>query len=154
MLVYPLLMYSITLWGLTCKSHLDKIKIMQKRILRSIYGAKCAYTYSIYRTWLTKIKRYLQIWNIKIYVILLEWNYSSHASAKSKTCFYTAFTIIFTRQAKKIRFPRHRLRSTSSSVSVTGPEVWNTLSDSIEALPCILQLSLTLRNWLLSLYDA
>ncbi len=32
-----------------------------------------------------------------------------------------------TRQAKTIRLLRHRLRSTSSSVSVKGPEVWNTL---------------------------
>ncbi len=51
-----------------------------------------------------------------------------------------------TRQAKTIRIPRHRLRSTSSSVSVKGAEVRNTILNSIKALPCIKQFSLALRN--------
>ena len=60
-LVYPHLMYGITLWGSTYKLHLDKIKIMQKRIVRSIYGAEYnAHTHTLF-TELIKIRRHLQI---------------------------------------------------------------------------------------------
>ena len=68
---------------------------------------------------------------IVVWMKLLLWrfNYIQKYASNVHNC--------STRQAKAIRIPRHRLRSTSSSVLAKGPEIYNTILDSIKALPCI-----------------
>jgi hypothetical protein len=38
-LIYPYLTYGITAWGQACKTHLDKILILQKRVIRMMFFA-------------------------------------------------------------------------------------------------------------------
>ena len=48
-MVYPYLIYGITQWGTTFRTHFNKLNIMQKKIMRAIVGAKYnAYTSDIF----------------------------------------------------------------------------------------------------------
>ena len=38
-LIYPILSYGIVAWGQACKTYLDKILILQKRVIRMIFFA-------------------------------------------------------------------------------------------------------------------
>ena len=50
-LVYPDLLYGITLWGATYHTYLSKLVIMQKKIIRIITGAKYdAHTKPLFKT--------------------------------------------------------------------------------------------------------
>ncbi len=139
-------MYGITLRGSTYNSHREKIKIMQKRIVRSIYGAEyVAHTHILFtELGLLKLEdiykyetsKFMYCYLDEITPLPLQLNLK-HASSVDNYA---------TRQAKTTRLLRHWLKSTPSSVLVKGMEVRNT--------PLYITIFTTLTNWLLSLYDA
>ncbi len=115
---------------------------MQKRIpvVISIYGAEYnLHTHnSIYRMYyqcsFIEIRRYLQIWNIKIYVLLFEYCYLNENTPLMLQLnlpvkhTYFEWSQLFYSTSQNNKTSRTTLRSTYSSVLVIGAEVWNSLS--------------------------
>ncbi len=107
-------MYGITLWGSAYKIHLDKIKIVQKRVVRSIYDAEYnEYTHTLFTElgllklediYKYEISKFMYYYLNKTTPLTFQLNIKYGSNVHSYS----------TRQAKALRIPRHRLRSTSS----------------------------------------
>ena len=132
-LVYPYLTYGINLWGAACDTHLNKLIIMQKKLVRSIAFAKYdAHTEPLFKK-LGLLKLH-DIYRVQISKFTL-----SHINGTLPLALNNIFTMSNethdhrTRHSVSLKFqiPKVRTSTASRSIAKMGPEVWNKLSPSL-----------------------
>lgn len=131
-LVYPHLTYGITLWGSTYNVHINKLRVMQNKIIRAMLNAnftdpsKPLYAKlqilrldDVYKLELGKyMYQYINNNLPQPLLNMFEWTKDIHSYQ--------------TRQQTYLRPFKHRLNVTKQSLLCKGPEVWNTLPEDIK----------------------
>jgi len=132
-LVYPYLLYGITLWGNTYRIHLQKLIIAQKKIIRLIMGAN----YNANTEPLFKSLGILKLPDIyKLQIIKFVTSYLSHKLPPTLMNMFTLLNINnprATRQrvAYRLRMPKTRTIVATRSINNMGPKVWNTVNSNL-----------------------
>jgi len=136
-IVYPYLIYGITLWGSTFESQLTKIKVMQKKIVRAIYGAPYnAHTEPIFKQ--LKIIKFEDLYKLQVAKFTYDFirrklptplmniysrreEHEQHHNTRRNTT-YTLQTYII------------RTTLASHNIAHTGPNIWNKISTKLYVL--------------------
>jgi len=126
-LVYPHIIYGITLWGNTYNVHLNKIIILQKKIVRVITNSE----YNTHSEPLFKMLQILKITDIyQLQVVKFVFSYINHCLP---ILLMDTFTTIgnpelhYTRQVKafKLKLPKARTTVSTRCITNMGPKIWN-----------------------------
>ena len=151
-MVYPYLSYCVTIWGYTYKKYINKLYIIQKKILRLI-------TFSEYRAHSKPLFLELKLLNIyqiytyftcifvfKYYQILLPDIFKNVFEINANVHNYN------TRNSQNLRSQFVETKICSFSVSVQGPSQWNKLNDHLKQLKTLPQFKKQLRKYLLDTF--
>jgi hypothetical protein len=132
-MVYPYLNYGITQWGATFKAHINKLNIMQKKIIRAIAGAKYnAHTNGIYHK--LGILKLEDIYKLNVGKYMLSYMKDELPSpilnmyilAKNDETYQTRQNANF-----KIKPQSRRTVLASQSIEHVGPQIWNSIPNNI-----------------------
>ena len=150
-LVYPYLYYGNIIWGSTYASNLNRLKVLQKRIVRIItnssYDAHTAplfYSYSL-----------LNLDNIHFLQVGI-FMFSVNTKTISKTfqdmfCKNSEIHYYPTRQASDYRIQFCRTNIKKFSISTHGPQIWNSLPNELKSKSTIHSFKRHPRLYLLSI---
>jgi hypothetical protein len=131
-LVYPHLTYGIMLWGSTTKSHIHKVFVMQKNLIRVISNSDYnAHTDPIFVE--LQVMKMSDIYALEIAKFM--YNYANgNLAAPLLNIFIKTQNIhdYNTRQCVHLRPKINRLNTTLNSFLYKGPTVWNTLPTYIK----------------------
>ena len=151
-LAYPHLLYGIILWGGVPKSKLNRIFLIQKKIIRSM-------TNSDYLAHTNPLFSELQIYKLDdiYYTEIAKFMFRSDKCLLPEPLsnIYTETTNIHsynTRQISHIRPPAILKRLTQLSMLSSGPNIWNGIQFSIKQKPHIKAFSAALRLCILQGY--
>ena len=124
-LVYPNLIYCLSLWGATSKSHLNKVFLAQKKIIRLIGGLSLReHTGPVFVE-----NKLLSFENASVYICLLfvykmlffhndlTW-FSFYANPSYNTRYSTL---------RNLRVPYIRTSHSRQSIDYLGPVLWNSM---------------------------
>jgi len=126
-LVYPHIIYGITLWGHTYQVHLSKIIILQKKIVRVISNSEYnAHTEPLFKT--LQIIRIADIY--KLQVVKFVFSFINHCLPISLMDLFTTIgnpEFHYTRQVKtyRLKLPKARTTASTRSIANMGPKIWN-----------------------------
>jgi hypothetical protein len=131
-LVYPHLLYGIVLWGNTYNIYLNKLIVLQKKIIRTITGSLFnAHTESLFKS-----LHILKITDIyKLQVAKYVHGYVTNSLPFSLMDIFTPLNLCGhnTRQseARKLRFPKTRTIVATRSLVNMGPKIWNSIKSEL-----------------------
>ena len=150
-LVYPYLYYGNIIWGCTYGTNLEKLKVLQKRIIRIITKSKFdAHTEPIF-----KQNKLLDINNIfKLQAGLFMFSLHNRVLSKQfQSLFQTNSSIhsYQTRQAKHYRIPYIRTNIRKFTIVYHGPKFWNSLPIQLKQNSSHNSFKINLKKHLLSL---
>lgn len=149
-LILPYLSYCITVWGHTHKTYIDKLHVMQKRIIRVItFSERLAHTKPLYDK--------LKIMNIdNIYTYFTCMFVYKYYNQKLPNIFHDFFTISSsihshnTRNSDNLRSHLCVNKITTFHVKHQGPILWNKLPTNIKNTKSIAMFKSYLRKFLIS----
>ena len=116
-------MYCITVWGNTYKKYLNKLQLVQKKIIRIItYSEFSAHTAPL----LDKLN-ILNIYQLIEYFVGIFVYKSLHRTLSNSLCnlFIRNFN---TRNSDNLRSTYHKKIISQQSIRIAGPRIWNNLS--------------------------
>ena len=141
-LVYPYLNYCIIAWGNTFDSHLQPLRVLQKKIIRIIlfksFGSPSSPLFHELNL--------LKLDDIYVYRVAILMFTEGSQDIYNRNHGYN------TRNRNSLRPEYHRLTSTQRSVSYSGPSIWNNLPNYITASSNIASFKILLKKHLISLY--
>ena len=123
-LIKPHFMYCITVWGNTYKKYLNKLQLVQKKIIRII-------TYSEFSAHTAPLLDKLNILNIHQlieYFVGIFIYKSLHHDLSNSLCdlFIRNFNA---RNSDNLRSTYHKKKISQQSIRIAGPRIWNNLSN-------------------------
>ena len=140
-LIYPYLLYSISIWGGTYISHLKPLYLLQKRIVRIITDEHyLAHTPPLFYS--TRILRFSDIHKFIILQIGFKAGFNSENSVHS----------YFTRNNRNVRTPFQRLSLCQNSFYYKLPIFWNSLPNNIKSIESYSRFKKELKSYLLAKY--
>ena len=140
--VLPYLNFNILHWGNTNETHLNALFLCQKRIIRTIADAGYldSSTPLFYRLKILKLRD------------LYKFQAVLDTYKKLKNGHYQISHNLNTRH-RQLALPKfHSLTRTRQSITCSGPNLWNTLPDSLRNIPSLSVFKLKLRAYYLSQY--
>lgn len=142
-LVYPYLIYCNEIWGGAADVHLEKLLLLQKRIVRIITGEQyLAHTAPLFhRTGILKIK------DLHTYLLAIRSykEYSVHNIRQPDHSYQT--------RNRNNAIPQfQRLTLAQNSIYFAGPVVWNSLPAAIRTIESIRNFKRSVKEWLLEGY--
>ena len=139
--VFPYLNYCNLIWGGTFSTHLQPVRVMQKKILRLVNFQP----YNSHSSPLFKKCNILKLDDLHLF--------------KKSVFMFIRGDAEFTRQHNyDTRFRNnlipafHRLTSSQRSITYTGPTTWNTLPDSLKNIDNFVSFKRSLKKYLVSGY--
>jgi hypothetical protein len=138
-LVYPHLTYGILLWGSTYTTHISKIVIMQKKIVRAI--SNVGYNANSHPLFVSlEIFKLNDIYMLEIAKFMHRYVNNNLPPALSNLFTHTSNIHAHeTRQSNYIRPVTCRLNVTFNSVLSKGPKIWNSISSTLQCIPLLKQ---------------
>ncbi len=127
--MYPHIIYGITLWGNTYNVHLNKIIILQKKIVRVITNSE----YNAHSEPLFKMLHVMKETDIyKLQVVKFVFSYITHCLPTSLMDIFTSMdnpNLHYTRQVKayKLKLPKARTTVSTRNITNMGPKIWNSV---------------------------
>ena len=140
-LVYPYLTYCILIWGGTYRTHLNKILLLQKKVVRIITKSRyLAHTDPLFKK--MEILKINELYEFHLalyaYVNRNNFNYASHShETRNRSDSQPAF---------------NRLNLTQRSLSYAAPDILNSLPLSIRNSPSIGSFKRECKTYLLARY--
>ena len=131
-LVYPHLLYGIVLWGNTYNIYLNKLIVLQKKIIRAITGTMFnAHTQPLFKS--LNILKLTDIY--KLQVAKYVHSYVTNSLPFSLMDIFTPLNYCGnnTRQseARKLRLPKTRTIIATRSIANMGPKIWNSIKSEL-----------------------
>ena len=126
-LIYPYYTYCINIWGGTYQTHLQKLVILQKKVVRILYGAKPR-THSLP---LFKSMGILQLHEIFIYNVGLFMYKFTRNMVPPIFDMFNYVTDVHqrpTRQSELLYIPLCRTKRSQMTIRYTGPSLWNQIA--------------------------
>lgn len=136
-LAYPHLSYGIILWGSTYATHMNKIVVMQKKLIRAIMHASLnEHTHPLFVD--LGILKLNDIYTLEVAKFMHKYINNNLPEALSDIFTYTRDVHTHqTRQSGFIRPAACRLTVSFHSVLYKGPSIWNTVPTTLQAIPTI-----------------
>lgn len=136
-LILPHLNYCINVWGKTERYNSNRLLLLQKKGIRGI--ANIGYrehTNLLFREY--KIMTLNQLYNFKISTIMYKY-YNNQLPEAFENYLQPAEAIhrYPTRKKDTLRILQHSTAICESSLKISGPKIWNTLSESIKTRPSL-----------------
>ena len=142
-LIHPYLLYCLSVWGSTYRTHLNSLFLVQKRAIRLISNA----SYNEHTNPLFLFHKILKLedlylFQLGVYVFknLENFNFVSEHSHD-------------TRHGGELRPPFQRLRTTQQSVFYQGCKLWNELPERIKMVDTLEKFKTSLKNYYLDKYQ-
>ena len=143
-LVYPYLNYNVCSYAGTYPTYLNRILLLQKRLVRIISNAPfLAHTDRLFQE--NKILKITDIYNLNIGLYMYDHR---------QTGLYVRTHTYNTRNRSDLIPNRPRLNITRNSISVAGPNIWNSIPLSIKNAPSRSSFKHQYKNLLLSAYTS
>ena len=142
-LVYPYLNYCILAWGNTFDTHLQPLKILQKKIIRLI----------LFKPFSTPSSPLFRELNLLKLGDIYRYRVAILMYAERNRDFYNSNHNYDTRNCNILRSEYHRLTATQHSVSYSGPLVWNSLPEFIRDSRNLNVFKKSLKKHFVSFYD-
>ena len=143
-LIYPYLIYCNEVWGGTNDVHLNKLLLLQKKIVRIITGESyLAHTTPLFRrTGILKVK------DLHIYLLAIH-SYKEYHMHNLRQPNHTYDT-----RNRNDAVPQfQRLTLTQNSIHFAGPVVWNSLPADIRAISALQRFKISVKDWLIAGYE-
>ena len=126
-MVYPYLTYGITLWGNTCKQYTNKLKVMQKKVMRAIsgdgYNAHTNHTFFKY-----KMLKLDDIYKLNVSKFMLQYIKDELPQPLMNMFIFANHDQPYlTRHSVSLKFrpQKRRTNLASNSILHNGPLIWN-----------------------------
>ena len=130
-LIYPYLTYCIQVWGSTYQSHLSKLIILQKKIVRIIQGVPPrTHTEPIFSE--LNILKVSNLYNYSIALFMYKLNCSKLPDIFPMFVYNHEIHKYETRQSDHFHIPTCRTNLSKMSIKYQGPIIWNELSSNID----------------------
>ena len=144
-LIYPHLDYCVRIWGNTYPTHLDRLVILQKRVLR-IMCFERAFSHTTPLFGNCKILKLLD---------LVKFRTACYVYKNYEILNHRPHHNYLTRQSvsQNLNSAFQRLTLTQHSIYYCGPQIWNEIPDDIKSLPRFDQFRKSYKSYLLSLYN-
>ena len=132
-LVYPYLIYGITLWGSAAKNHLSKIIIMQKKIIRAIVEAPYnAHTNTIFHKLnILKLEDIYKLYTAKFTLSYLKQELPAPLLNLYTTASEPGGQNIRTNHHYKLKLQHRRTLAASQSIIHKAPSIWNSIPSQL-----------------------
>ena len=141
-LVYPYLNYCICIYGGTYETHMNRIFLLQKRVVRIINGAPfLAHTNELFHE--SKILKIFDIYKLNIGMYMFEDQNRGQ---------YVRNHPYSTRNRSHLLPNRANLTICQNSIAVIGPKTWNSIPDEIKDSTSKNSFKRKYKNHLLSAY--
>ena len=151
-LVLPYLNYCAIIWAVNCNSKLNRIKIVQKRIIR-IVTKKKRLTHSAP---LFKLCNVLVIADIyKLQVAQFMYKFSNNLLPSVFDQYFVTNASVHgynTRQSSRLHIYRVATKIRQNSIKFAGPKIWNTLPEDMISVPSLSVFTSHYKNSLLDKY--
>ena len=142
-LIHPYLLYCLSVWGSTYRTHLNFLFLVQKRAIRLISNASYyEHTNPLFLSHKILKLDDLYLFQLGVYVFknLENFNFVSEHSHD-------------TRHGGELRPPFQRLRTTQQSVFYQGCKLWNELPERIKMVDTLEKFKTSLKNYYLDKYQ-
>ena len=147
----PHLNYCNIIWGNTCPSHLEKLKSLQKKVIRAICWSKAnSPTRHLFAQ--HGILRLEELTYYQNACTMYQVTYGHNNRLSELIPISCPQHTYDTRNKHHITGKERRLVSTSRGVVCRGPQIWNELSDNLKKAPSISTFKHHLKASLLKLY--
>ena len=141
--ILPYMTYCNLTWGGTYDSHLNPLRILQKRILRIINNQPyLSHTEPLFHS-----SNLLTLHDLHKYFLAIHMYKNRNAQLYDRSHHHN------TRQRHDLLPSYHRLTITQHSLSYSGPQVWNSLSDELRNSRSLPIFKNHLKSFLISLYN-
>ncbi len=151
-LVYPYLNYCVIIWGATYPSNLNRLLLLQKKVVRILSNASYdAHTSPLFKS--NKILKFEDIYLLNLGKFM--FSYQNNLLPPSFSNFFFTTDQIHShnlRTAGQFYVPFCRTKAKQFTVKYQGPKFFNSLNSEIRVLPSILTFQFKLNKYLLSLY--
>jgi hypothetical protein len=136
-LIYPYLVYGIPVWGSAYDKHINKLIIMQKKVIRIICGTKYnEHTNPLFCQ--LDILKLNDIYKMEVCKLVLKFK-QNNLPAPLMNIFILNNDIYKrrTRQYTNLHVPKCRTTLATQSVTCKGPQLWNALPHYIKDTPSL-----------------
>ena len=142
-LVYPYLIYCVLIWGDCAPTHLNKIFLIQKKIIRLITSSNYL-DHTLPLFYRTKILTVSDIYKYNLGVYMFEQSLSGSITYPNH-CHFT--------RSLNIAVPSfQRLHKCQKSLSFNGPKLWNTIPPALKNMTNVASFKKTYRSFLVQSY--
>lgn len=139
-LVYPYLIYCITVWGGTADSHLNPLILLQKKIIRIITNSSyLAHTAPLFQ--ITEILTVKDLYSYFIGIHMFKLHINNNIQYPSHS--------IITRQRTNAIIGYQRISQTKKSLNYSGPIIWNKIPLSIRNCKSLSSFKTSFKSYLL-----
>ena len=146
---YPYFIYCNHVWGNTYPSNLERMVLMQKRLVRVI---TCSH-YRAHTEPLMLANRLLSLQDINLYIIgIFMYNYVTQKLPQIFENYFQQNKDVHelnTRQADDFHLPFSRLKVRRFSIKIHGSEVWNSFPTYIKKSTSVMDFKKKLRKYLI-----
>ena len=153
-MIYPYLSYCIIIWGVACPTHLNKLIILQKRIVRIISNVYyLAHTNVLFNQ--LRILKIDDICNLRTVEFICKHKFGVlPACCNIYLNAATTAHLHFTRHECQYFVPRYRTTIREKCITIRGPKYWNALPSCLTSLSTLAQIKRALiTNYLLKYSD-
>ena len=152
-LIYPYISYCCIIWGSTCKTLLNKVTLLQKRVVRLI-------THSEFRSTTGPLFIYLSLFKVsdvhKMQILQFMCQFKRGMLPHSCMHYFTVNNITLTyalRNNNNFNLPFCRTNIRQRCVCYSGPKFWNTLPYDIQNSLCLSSFKCAVRQYILNSYQ-
>ena len=151
-LILPYLNYGVLAWGNSLKTNLEKLYLIQKRVLRII----CNVSFRTHTNPLFYTHRILKVQDIyHLQLGSLMYNFDSGVLPQALVSIFKKNSQVHdhaTRNASAFHLPQVRTKLTFNTLVFTGPKFWNSLGSSVKQSVSLSSFKCTLKVYLLDKY--
>ena len=148
-LILPFLSYCCIVWGYTYSVHINKLYILQKKVLRAIYRTP----YDSHSNPLFRDSNVFTIFElVKYYTLIFVFNYFNDNLPRNFSNFFLLNSSLHdynTRNANLLSIPRFSLTSSQHYVKYSAITNWNSLPTSFKSIKTVSQFKRKIKHYLL-----
>ena len=151
-MILPYLTYGILAWGNSSKVQLDRLYLLQKKIVRIIFN-KGFYSHTNPIFYDNKLLKVYDLFYF--YLGQFMYKYNKHELPKVFTNLFTKNSVIHrypTRQSNSYHIPLTRTLFANKTFTFTGTKFWNSLDDSLKVPQSLFSFKQKIKKMLLNKY--
>ena len=149
--MYPYLAYCNSIWGCTKNNLLQRLIILQKRVVRIVTRSSyCSHGNPLFAR--LRLLRVSDIYKLQVVLFIFKFKYSLLPASCMNYLFVNSAPAYATRRNTYLVELSFRTNIRERSISVSGPRIWNRLSPDLQDSLSLGFLKQDFLNYMISLY--